>query len=119
MRALPGTTWNSTGFRGVEKVRDRYRATIGDHAWRSAYYSSPAAAAKAYDRETRRRHGRHGFYNFPRVGEKKIRPADPDLCCRGPERAVYMRYRRDGRPAFCLACNRLSRMRSAARKART
>jgi hypothetical protein len=89
------TTWSRSGFRGVEQFRGRFRAAIGDHAWRSAYFDTAREAAEAYDREARKRCGRLGFYNFPRPGERRVELIDEDVCSRGHERARCTYYRPD------------------------
>jgi hypothetical protein len=116
------THHNRWGFRGVEEVKPgRYRAKLGgDHIWRSRYFSTAREAAEAYDKQARRRYGKLGFYNFPRPGERRVRPADPDVCCHGHERALHTYYRPDGCAGYCRKCNKLSQARSKARrKART
>jgi hypothetical protein len=111
------TTWNKSGFRGIEEIRPgRYRATAGDHSWRSPYFDTAAEAAAAYDREARRRYGRFAYLNFPRRGERKVEPADEDFCRHGHERALHTYYRPDGREGYCRKCNRLAQIRSQARK---
>src|SRR5262245_59709449 len=98
------TTWNKTGFRGVERVRDKFRATLGDHSWRSPYYDSAVEAARAYDRKARQIYGRgFGYFNFPRKGESKVEPADPDRCRRGHDRSRHTYIRPDGR-GQCRLC---------------
>jgi hypothetical protein len=111
------TTWNRTGFRGVERFRDRFRATIGgDHIWRSQYFSTAVEAAKAYDRMARKIHGARGFYNFPRPGERKVEPIDEDFCPHGHARKLHTYFRPDGHVGYCRKCNRLAQERSAARR---
>lgn len=110
------TTWNRTGFRGVEQVRDKYRAALGNHDWRSRYFSTAAAAARAYDAMARKVYGARGFYNFPRTGEQQVTPADPDRCRHGHPRALFTYFAPDGRPGYCRKCNKLAQKRSAARR---
>src|SRR5262245_4608225 len=114
------TTWNKLGYRGIERVRDRFRATIGDHSWRSPYFDTAREAAEAYDHEARRRYGELACLNFPRPGERQVEPADEDVCSQGHPRALFTYYRPNGRPGYCRACNRLAQQRAKARrKART
>jgi hypothetical protein len=116
MRRIPGTHHNRWGYRGVEEFRGRFRASAGDHSWRSRYYASPVAAAKAYDAAARRRYGKLGFYNFPRPGERQVEPIDEDYCAYGHERALHTYFRPSGKPAYCTACNRLAQRRSKAQR---
>jgi len=41
------THHNQWGFRGVEQVRSRFRAVVGNKAWRSPYYATAREAAEA------------------------------------------------------------------------
>jgi hypothetical protein len=85
---VPRTTW---GYRGVEQVRPgRFRATIGNHAWRSRYFSTTREAAEAYDREARRRYGKHGYFNFPKANERRVQPMDETVCHEGHARAAHV-----------------------------
>jgi hypothetical protein len=116
------TTRNRTTYRGVDEVKPgRFRATIGgDHPWRSQYFDTPREAARAYDRMARKIRGKLGFYNFPRPGERRVRPADPDRCCHGHSRAQHTYFRPSGGVGYCRACNKLAQQRAKARrKART
>jgi hypothetical protein len=106
---------NRWGYRGVEQVRGKFRASLGDHAWRSPYFSTAREAAEAYDREARRRYGELAYLNFPRPGEQQVEPADEDFCRHGHERRLHTHYGPDGKPQ-CRLCNAISRARSAARK---
>jgi hypothetical protein len=115
------THHNALGFRGIEQVKPgRYRAKLGggDHPWRSKYFDTPREAARAYDRQARKVYGARGFYNFPRPGsgEKRVRPADPDQCCRGHERESNTYFAPDGRAGYCRKCNREAQVRSKARR---
>jgi hypothetical protein len=116
------THHNRWGYRGVEQVRGKFRAVLGNKAWRSAYFATAVEAAEAYDREARRRYGARAFFNFPHPGssERRVEPMDDDVCRQGHERKLHTYYRPNGRPAYCRACNKLAQARSAARqKART
>jgi hypothetical protein len=113
------THHNKWGYRGVEEIRGRFRAAIGDHAWRSRYFDTAREAAEAYDAEARQRYGKLAYLNFPRRGERQIKRADEDFCRHGHARELHTYYRPDGRPQ-CRLCNALAHARSAARrKART
>ncbi len=65
---------NTSGFKGVCRYRKKWRAAIqysvtahlGD-------YSTPEAAAKAYDAAARKFHKRFARLNFPRRGERAAR----------------------------------------------
>ena len=46
---------NQLGYRGIERIRGKFRAVLGNKLWRSPYYDSPVEAARAYDAEARRR----------------------------------------------------------------
>jgi hypothetical protein len=130
-RAAPGATSGATStdalvaeLRGViadlradRDVRPgRFRATLGDHAWRSAYFSTAAAAAAAYDKQARKTYGELAFLNFPRRGERKVEPMDEDVCRQGHPRALFTYFAPDGRPGYCRKCNKLAQKRSAARR---
>jgi hypothetical protein len=110
---------NKWGYRGVEQVRDKFRAVVGKRkggtdAWRSQYFDTPREAAMAYDVEARRRYSALAYLNFPRPGEQQVEPADDDFCRHGHERRLHTYYGRDGKPA-CRLCNAISRARSKAR----
>jgi len=110
------TTWNRLGFRGVEEIRPgRYRATLGDHAWRSQYFSTAVEAAKAYDRKARKVYGKRAYLNFPKRGERQVRRADKDVCRQGHSRELHTYIRPDGR-GQCRLCVALAHARSAARR---
>ena len=94
----------------------RFRATLGDHSWRSPYYDSPVAAALAYDAEARRRYGEFACLNFPGPGERRVEPADEKYCREGHPRALHTYYRPNGKPGYCRKCNKAAQLRSAARK---
>jgi hypothetical protein len=114
------THHNKWGYRVIERIRDRYRATIGAHAWRSPHFDTAIEAAEAYDREARRRYGEIAYLNFPRPGERRVELMDEDVCRQGHDRALHTYYRPDGRPGYCRKCNALAHQRAAARrKART
>lgn len=111
---------NKWGYRGIEQVRGKFRAVVGkrkggNDAWRSAYFGTAAEAAAAYDAEARRRYGELAYLNFPRRGERQVKPADEDFCRHGHERRLHTHYGPDGRPA-CRLCNALARARSKARR---
>jgi hypothetical protein len=112
------THHNSTGFRGVEQIRGRFRAALGDHAWRSQHFDTAREAAKAYDAMARKVYGARGFYNFPRRGERKVTPIDEDFCHHGHERRLHTYYAPDGRASYCRKCNKQAQIHSKARKAR-
>ena len=111
------THHNRWGYRGVEQIRPgRFRAVLGNKVWRSPYFSTVKQAARAYDKEARRRYGTRGFYNFPRPGERQVEPADEDFCHNGHERALHSYIRPDGRAGYCRLCNKQAQIRSAARR---
>jgi len=92
-------TRNSTGYRGVDQARPgRFRAVIkgSKGVWRSRYFTTAAAAARAYDREARRRYGKLAYLNFPRSGEQRVVRMDDDVCLRGHERALCTYFAPDG-----------------------
>lgn len=109
-------TWNRTGYRGVDEGRPgRFRAVVGGGKWRSRYFDTATAAARAYDREARRRYGKLAAFNFPRRGERKVVLMDTDVCLRGHDRARFTHFTPDGRAGYCRKCNALSQARSHAR----
>jgi len=113
------THHNKWGFRGVEQVRNKFRAVLGKGGptvWRSPYFDSVAEAARAYDREARRRYGKLAYLNFPRSGEQRVVRMDDDVCLRGHDRARFTYFTPDGRASYCRKCNALARARSAARR---
>jgi len=110
------THHNRWGFRGVERIRNRFRAVLGNKVWRSSYFETPREAAEAYDAEARRRYGECACLNCPRPGERGVKPMDADVCLRGHDRARFT-YFHNGRPSYCRLCNKLAQQRAAARRA--
>jgi len=110
------THHNKWGFRGIEKVRDKFRAVLGNKVWRSQYFDTVGEAAAAYDREARRRYGELAYLNFPKRGERKVEPIDEDYCAHGHSRALHSYIRPDGRAGYCRLCNKQAQKRSAARR---
>jgi hypothetical protein len=110
------THHNRWGYRGVERIRGKFRAVVGNHVWRSPYYDTAIEAAVAYDVEARRRYGELGFYNFPKANERQVERADDDVCHQGHPRALHTYYRPNGRPGYCRLCNRLAQVRAKARR---
>jgi hypothetical protein len=113
------TTRNKWNYRGVVEIRHRYyHATVGNRAQRSKFFSTPAAAARAYDAMARKRYGKLAFLNFPKpgTGERKVKPLDKDFCARGHERALHTYYRPSGAVGYCRLCNKLAQMRSKERR---
>src|SRR5262249_31308612 len=110
------THHNRWGYRGVEQVKPgRFRATLGNHAWRSGYFDTAREAAKAYDKEARRRYGKLGYFNFPRKGERRVKRADAAVGGHGHSRELHTYIRPDGR-GQCRLCVALAHARSAARR---
>jgi len=108
---------NKWGYRGVERIRDRFRAVVGGKCkWRSPYFATAVEAAKAYDTEARRRYGECACLNFPRRGERRVVVMDADVCLRGHSRARFTYFTPDGRASYCRACNKLSQARAKARR---
>lgn len=113
-------TWNRTGFRGVDQPQPgRFRAVIGNHAWRSPHFATAREAAMAYDKEARRRYGKLAGLNFPRRGERRVVRMDDDVCLRGHPRDRFTYVRPDGRAGYCRKCNRLAQERCQARRSRS
>jgi hypothetical protein len=110
------THHNRWGYRGVERNRGKFRAVVGDRVWHSPCFDTPGKAARAYDRMARKVYGELAYLNFPRRGERRVRAADPDLCCRGHERALHTYVPPDGGAGYCRACNKLSQARAKARR---
>jgi hypothetical protein len=110
------TTWNRWKFRGVEKVRDQFRATLGNHAWRSPYFDTAAEAAAAYDTMARKVYGERAFLNFAGPNEQQVMPADDVTCHHGHSRALHTYFRPNGKPGYCRLCNKLAQMRSKERR---
>jgi hypothetical protein len=110
------TTWNRWNYRGVEKIRNKFRAVVGNKLWRSPYFATAAEAAAAYDMKARTVYGARGFYNFPKRGERQIEPADEEVCRQGHSRAQFTYFRPNGKPGYCRACNKQAQLRSAARR---
>jgi hypothetical protein len=110
------THHNRWGYRGVERIRGKFRAVLGDKVWRSQYFDTSREAAAAYDTEARRRYGELACLNFPRPGERRVVVMDDDVCLRGHDRARFTYFKPDGRPGYCRACNRLAQIRAKARR---
>ena len=113
------THHNRWGYRGIERIRGRFRAVVGNKVWRSKYFDTAREAARAYDREARRRYGKLACLNFSRRGERRVVMMDDDVCLRGHSRARFTYFTPDGRAGYCRRCNRLAQVRSAARKSGT
>jgi hypothetical protein len=107
---------NKWGYRGVERVRNKFRATLGNHAWRSQYFDTVREAAEAYDRAARKVYGELAYLNFPRRGEQQVEPIDEDFCAHGHARSLHTYYAANGRAGYCRKCNKLAQARSKARR---
>lgn len=60
-------SWSRTGFKGVHRTACGWRAQITKHGRKThlGVFSSPDAAARAYDEAARRTHGEFACLNFP------------------------------------------------------
>ena len=58
---------NTTGFKGVARFRDKWRAYIGSKdcgTWKHlGHFDTPEAAAEAYDKEAKNRYGQFALTN--------------------------------------------------------
>lgn len=69
-------TVNPSGYRGVFRKDPGWMACISDHGKRRylGFFMDPAGAARAYDDAARQIQGDFACLNFPREGERGIRP---------------------------------------------
>lgn len=61
------TKQNTTGFKGVSKVRNRYQVSIDCKV--IGWFDDPIEAAKCYDKAAKELHGEFAFQNLPAIEE--------------------------------------------------
>lgn len=60
-------TWSLSGYKGVTRVRHRFRAriTVAHEQQHIGYYADPIEAAQAYDAAAHKLFGEFAWLNFP------------------------------------------------------